>query len=64
MLYAVEFLTNSRLRDKVGDIRLVPLEERVYGDGASWIMAAFTHPPVDGRDGRFNRDFGIYSHLN
>jgi len=23
-------------------------------------MAAFTHPPVDGRGGRFNRDFGIY----
>jgi len=44
----------------VGDIRLVPPEDRVYGDGASWIMAAFTHPPVDGRGGRFNRDFGIY----
>ncbi|MCY4532843.1 MAG: RES family NAD+ phosphorylase, partial [Gammaproteobacteria bacterium] len=49
-----------RLRDEVGDIRLVPPEDRVYGDGASWIMAAFTHPPVDGRGGRFNRDFGIY----
>ena len=23
-------------------------------------MAAFTHPPVDGRGGRFNRGFGIY----
>ena len=60
VLYAVEALTNPRLRDKVGDIRLVPPEDRVYGDGASWIMAAFTHPPVDGRGGRFNRDFGIY----
>ncbi|XOV90116.1 MAG: RES family NAD+ phosphorylase [Pseudomonadota bacterium] len=60
VLYAVESLTNPRLRDEVGDIRLVPLEDRVYGDGASWIMAAFTHPPVDGRGGRFNRDFGIY----
>jgi hypothetical protein len=60
VLYAVESLTNSRLRDEVGDIRLVPPEDRVYGDGASWIMAAFTHPPVDGRGGRFNRDFGIY----
>ncbi len=60
VLYAVESLTNSRLRDKVGDIRLVPPEDRVYGNGASWIMAAFTHPPVDGRGGRFNRDFGIY----
>ncbi|RLQ20230.1 RES domain-containing protein [Seongchinamella sediminis] len=60
VLYAVESLTNPRLRDEVGDIRLVPLEDRVYGDGASWIMAAFTHPPVDGRGGRFNRNFGIY----
>lgn len=42
------------------NIRLVPREDRVYGEGSSWIMAAFTHPPVDGRSGRFNRDFGIY----
>jgi len=60
VLYAVESLTNPRLRDEVGDIRLVPLADRVYGQGASWIMAAFTHPPVDGRGGRFNRDFGVY----
>ena len=38
VLYAVESLTNPRLRDEVGDIRLVPPEDRVYGDGASWIM--------------------------
>lgn len=60
VLYAVESLTNPRLRDEAGDIRLVSPEDRVYGEGASWIMAAFTHPPVDGRGGRFNRDFGIY----
>lgn len=60
VLYTVESLTNPRLRDEVGDIHLVPREDRVYGNGASWIMAAFTHPPVDGRGGRFNRDFGIY----
>lgn len=60
VLFEIESLTNPRLRDEVGDITLVPSEDRVYGDGASWIMAAFTHPPVDGRGGRFNRDFGIY----
>ena len=60
VLYAVEALTNLRLRDQVGDIRLVAPQDRVYGDGASWIMAAFTHPPVDRRGGRFNKDFGIY----
>lgn len=60
VLYAVESLTNPRLRDEVGDIRLVAVEDRVYGDGASWIMAAFTHPPADGRGGRFNHNFGMY----
>ena len=60
VLYEIESLTNPRLRDEVGDINLVRPQDRVYGDGASWIMAAFTHPPVDGRGGRFNRDFGIY----
>lgn len=60
VLYAVESLTNPRLRNEAGDIRLVAPEDRVYGDGASWIMAAFTHPPVDGRGGRFNKDFGVY----
>ncbi len=33
MLYAVESLTNPRLRDEVGDIHLVSPEDRVYGDG-------------------------------
>ena len=60
VLYAVESLTNPQLRDEVGDIRLMQPEDQVYGDDASWIMAAFTHPPVDGRGGWFNRDFGIY----
>lgn len=60
MLYTVESLTNPRLRDEVGDIHLVLPKDRVYGDGASWIMAAFTHPPADGRGSRFNRDFGVY----
>ncbi len=60
LLYDVESLTNQRLRDQIGDIRLVAPEDRVDGDGASWIMAAFTHPPAVGRGGRFNKDFGMY----
>ncbi len=42
-IFAVDALTNPRLRDEVGDIRLVPPEDRVSGPGASVIMAAFTH---------------------
>lgn len=49
---ALESLTNDRLRDEVGEIRLVPAEERVTGPGAGYIMAAFTHTPPGG--GRFS----------
>jgi hypothetical protein len=47
-LIALESLTNDRIRDEVGTIALVPVEERVSGPGASVIMAAFTHPNPDG----------------
>jgi len=42
-LYALEAMTNDRLRDEVGEISLVPVEERLFGHGSSPIMAAFTH---------------------
>lgn len=42
-LYALEAMTNDRLRNEVGDISLVPPDERLYGPGTSPIMAAFTH---------------------
>lgn len=60
VLYEIEALTNNRLRDEVGEIALVPPNDRVYGPGSSWIMAPFTHPPVDGSGGRFNKDFGMF----
>jgi len=55
-IFAVESMTNTRLRDEVGDIRLVPPEDRVSGPGSSVIMAAFTHLNPEGSrftDGRF-----------
>ena len=42
-LYALEALTNDRIRDEIGDIALVPPAERRYGPGSGPIMAAFTH---------------------
>lgn len=42
-LYALEAMTNDRLRDEVGDISLVPPEERLFGPSSTCIMAAFTH---------------------
>ena len=57
-LLEVESLTNERVRDAVGNIRLVPLEERVSGPGASWVMGAFTHI---GWPSRFSDgSYGVY----
>jgi hypothetical protein len=42
-LYALEAMSNDRLRDELGRIELVPKSERVFGPGSGPIMAAFTH---------------------
>ena len=47
-VFEIEALTNDRLRDDVGDLRLVPDEDRVAGPGTSAIMAAFTHLNPEG----------------
>jgi len=47
-LYALEAMTNDRLRDEVGEISLVPPDERLFGPGSTCIMAAFTHPNPQG----------------
>lgn len=56
---AAEQLTNDRLRDEVGELRLVPPEERVTGPGTTPIMAAFTHLNPEGS--RFSDGtYGVY----
>lgn len=58
-LIALEQLTNPRVRDEVGDIALVPADERVSGPGASYVMAAFTH--LNPKGSRFSDgSFGVY----
>ena len=47
-VYQIEAMTNDRLREEVGDITLVPPEDRVSGPGSSPIMAAFTHLNPEG----------------
>ena len=42
-LYALEAMSNERLRDELGHVERVPRGERVYGAGSGPIMAAFTH---------------------
>jgi hypothetical protein len=57
--FEIEALTNDRLRHDAGDLQLVPMQDRVFGDGATPIMAAFTHL---GRGSRFTSGewFGVY----
>jgi hypothetical protein len=58
-LVAAEELVNPRVRDEIGEIRLVPPEERVSGPGASYVMAAFTHRNPKGS--RFSDGaYGVY----
>ena len=58
-IFAVENLTNPRLRQEAGDISLVPPEDRVTGPGTTPVMAAFTHLNPEGS--RFSDGtYGIY----
>ena len=58
-VYALEAMTNDRLREEAGDLNLVPVEDRIAGPGTTPIMAAFTHlNPLGSRfsDG----SYGVY----
>ncbi|SIR37841.1 MULTISPECIES: RES family NAD+ phosphorylase [unclassified Bosea (in: a-proteobacteria)] len=59
LLIAAEQKTNPRLMETIGQLDLVPLERRVSGPGASWLMAPFTHVSPD-RPSRFSDGtFGV-----
>ncbi len=47
-IFELEAMTNPRLRDEVGNISMVPREDRISGPGTSIIMAAFTHLNPEG----------------
>jgi len=62
-LIAAEALVSPRIRDEVGEIHLVPVEERVSGPGATWVMAPFTYRNPKGS--RFsNGSYGVYYAAN
>lgn len=42
-MFAIEALTNPRLRNELGVLRMVPKARRVSGPGSTPVMAAFTH---------------------
>jgi len=43
VVFAIEALTNPRVRQELGQLSLVPPADRVAGPGATLTMAAFTH---------------------
>ena len=60
---AIESMTNDRLREELGQLQLVPENERQYGPDTNAIMAAFTHINPDGS--RFSDgNYGVYYAAN
>jgi hypothetical protein len=58
-LIEAEQKVNPRLRDEIGEIRLVPPEDRVSGPGAGYVMASFTH--LNPKGSRFSDGaYGVY----
>jgi hypothetical protein len=63
-LYALESMTNPRIRNEIGELRLVPVADRVSGPNASIVMAPFTHLAPQGTrftDGRFGAYYAAES---
>lgn len=59
VVFAVQALTNPRIRDEIGQLQLVAAEERVSGAGSTVVMAAFTHLNAEGS--RFSDGgYGVY----
>jgi hypothetical protein len=58
-LYALESMTNPRIRNEIGELKLVPVADRVSGPNATIVMAPFTHLSPQGT--RFtDGSFGAY----
>lgn len=62
LIIELKQLTDPAYRDQIGEISLVPEEERITGPGTSPIMLAFTRP---GRPSRFtDGTFGVFYAAN
>ncbi len=47
-VFAIEAMTNPRLREEAGALKLVPEDRRISGPGSTPVMAAFTHLNPEG----------------
>ena len=62
-VFAIEALTNPRIRNELGQLQRVPPEERISGPGSTPVMAAFTHLNPEGS--RFSDgSYGVYYAAN
>ena len=61
-VFAIEALTNPRLRNELGELQLVPADERISGTGSTPIMAAFTH--LNRRARASDGSYGVYYAAN
>lgn len=59
LLITAEQKTNPRIMANIGNLDLVPPERRVGGDGASYLMAAFTHFSPDRKSRLSDGNFGV-----
>lgn len=63
-IYAIEALTNPRLRQELGELSIVPRERRINGPGSTPVMAAFTHLSPEGSrfsDGSYGVFYAAHS---
>lgn len=65
LIFAIESLTNDRLKDETGNLALIAPQDRISGVGSTPIMAAFTHistlKPTRFTD---NSQYGVYYGAN
>ena len=62
-VFAIEALTNPRIRNEIGQLQMVPPDERISGPGSTPVMAAFTHLNPEGS--RFSDgSWGVYYAAN
>lgn len=59
-LAELEGLTNPRIREELGQISRVPPARRVYGNGATIVMAPFSHISRDHNSRFSDGSYGIY----
>lgn len=58
--FAIESLTNPRIREQLGQIELVSPEDRIFGPGASVVMASFCHYSLASPSRFADGSFGVY----